>query len=143
MSNEPTTEAPERNFTTTFGYDDVEPVRHSSLEFYTALFTLAGIKVIKHWQLTNCYWPLTYVIERAQNPWWLFQTESGLIKIGRRKRVWAVVWTDTKIRAILTEDDTTKSPDLVHAWTEEKLLEYLKQLKTEMVAALDTTSERR
>lgn len=107
-----------------------------------ALFTLAGIKVLSCWQLPNGYWPecipsdwedqnqvgdfLRYAKIRASSPWWLVKTKVGLIKIGWRKRVLNIDWSDTLIRAIVTDDNVTKSHVGVHAWSEEKAIEYLK-----------------
>lgn len=102
-------------------------------EFFNALFTLAKIPVLAYWELPNEYWPSVYVTSRLKSPWWLVKTPWGLLKIGMRKRVWSLHWDDTNLRKVITEDNTTKSETMVHAWTEEKLLEYLKALQAEMV----------
>ena len=103
-------------------------------DFFNALFTLAKISVLAHWELPNQYLPSVYVTSRLKSPWWLVKTPYGLLKIGRRKRVWSLHWDDTKLRNVITEDNTTKDIDMVHAWTEEKLLEYLKELRTQLAA---------
>lgn len=103
-------------------------------DFFNALFTLAKIPVLAHWELPNNYWPSVYIVNRLRSPWWLVKTPYGLLKIGRRKRVWSLHWDDTKLRKVITEDDTTKDTHMVHAWTEEKLLEYLKELRLQLAA---------
>jgi hypothetical protein len=93
-----------------------------------ALFLLADIKVLKLWKLENKYWPSAYVDMIMANPWWLVKTPLGLIEIGNRKRVVNIDWSDTSIRKVITEDDVTKDNTMVHAWTDEKIIEYLKAL---------------
>ena len=124
----------EKQFHSTYDYDDLDHRHHSKWEFFAALFTLADIKVLNVWELANCYFPPVFVVGRTNTPWWLVKTEVGLIKIGRRKRVWVIDWEDTPIRKIITSDEVTKNETIVHAWTEEKLLEYLKVLREEMVS---------
>lgn len=93
-----------------------------------ALFALAGIEVSNYWELPNNYWPESYVELRQKSPWWLIKTSKGLIKIGWRKRVISINWSDTPIRQIITDDDVTKDDCLVHAWSYLKALEYLTKL---------------
>jgi hypothetical protein len=109
-----------------------------------ALFTLAGIEILSVWQLPNDYWPevlpddwsdqrqvsdfLRYAEIRASSPWWLVKTYAGLVKIGWRKRVLNIDWSDTPIRAIITDDDVTKTETLVHAYSDLKAVEYLQKL---------------
>jgi hypothetical protein len=93
-----------------------------------ALFLLAGFNVTRFHRLENQYWPEAYVEERKRSPWWLALTEFGPIKIGWRKRVISINWEDTPSRVLVTEDDVTKEPTLVHAWSYVKALEYLTTL---------------
>lgn len=95
-----------------------------------ALFDLANIKVLNIWEIPNEYWPKTerYAELRETNPWWLVKTPAGIIKIGNRKRVISIDWSDTKIRGEITKDDVTKSDDMVHAWSMPKALEYMTAL---------------
>lgn len=99
-------------------------------EEVTSLFTLAGIPMLNMWELPNQYWPIheNYAKIRAEKPWWLVKTNHGLIKIGWRKRVISIEWEDTPLRVIVTEDDVTKEPTLVHAWNTEDAVKYLKVL---------------
>ena len=95
-----------------------------------SLFTLAGIPVLKHWELANGYWPDSYIEIRAAHPWWLVRTPFGLVQIGWRKRVIEIDWSDTEIKAIITLHDVTKSETMVHAWGVENALQYLTALGT-------------
>ena len=96
------------------------------------LFALAGIDVLRMWELPNQYWPDAYVEERKNSPWWLVKTPKGLIEIGWRKRVISIDWSDTDIRREVTEEDTTKSETMVHAWGNEKALTYLTALAPDL-----------
>lgn len=95
-----------------------------------SLFTLAGIPVLAHWKLANEYWPDApdYYETKAKSPWWLMKTSRGLIRIGWRKRVIEIDWSDTDIRKVVTTDDVTKDQESVHAWTALKAAEYLTAL---------------
>lgn len=96
-----------------------------------ALFLTAGILVQHVWELTNGYWPThaDYAEIRAAQPWWLVQTDFGLVQVGWRKRVMHIEWSATSIKTIVTEDDTTKKEQYVHAWTNDKAVKYLMELK--------------
>lgn len=94
-----------------------------------ALFELAGFTVHAMWELPNGYWPEAYIEMRTANPWWLVRTEFGCIQIGRRKRVWCVDWSDTKIRGKVTETPNVTSEDTFsHAWDMPDLIKYLTEL---------------
>lgn len=96
---------------------------------WEAMFTLANIEVLNSWEIPNQCWPQAYMKLRAENPWWLIQVPQGIIQIGWRKRVISIDWSGTSFRGIITEDNVTKSDTMVHAWSEEKAIEYLKALK--------------
>lgn len=89
-----------------------------------AFFTVAGISVSKMWPVLNRYWGEN----NTRGPWWLVKTELGYIQLGWRKRVISIDWSDTAIRKIVTEDNVTKGMDHVHAYSEEDVVKYLKQL---------------
>jgi hypothetical protein len=123
-----------------------------------ALFALADIPVLRLWQLPNGYCGgniksyadavqpireyhegvttltrealefLNVAVASARHPWWLVKTPFGLVEIGWRKRVININWEETPVRAVVTKDDVTSSETFVHAWGEEKALEYLKAL---------------
>ena len=116
---------------------NIEPFRGIELseKELSALFTLAGIEILRKWPIQNQYWGTSD--EDMPNPHcgWLVKTPAGLIEIGWRKRVMSIDWSDTNVRAEVTKDEVTKDEHLVHAYTEEKALEYLKELRRQMTIA--------
>lgn len=90
-----------------------------------AYFTIAGFEILRIWELTNQYWP-------EVSPWWLVKTAFGLIEIGERKCVIIIDWIDTKYRGFITEDNVTMDSGMVHAWSEEKMVEYLRTLREKL-----------
>jgi hypothetical protein len=121
----------------------------------TAVFVLADIPVLKMWELPNGYWPrpsldveghelndaLRYHRLREASPWWLVRTPFGLVEIGPRKRVIAIDWSDTPVRAEVTADDVTKGTTHVHAWSTEDAVRYLKALAREAGKFRPATTE--
>jgi hypothetical protein len=101
----------------------------SKWETFEAMFKQAGLAIEKHREITNGYFPRCYTKSVAENPWWLVKTPWGFIEIGWRKRVISIDWSGTPLRMIITQDDVTKSETMVHAWTEEKCVEYLTELR--------------
>ena len=113
------------------------------------MFGLAHIGILKIWQLPNGYlgpqdppvdefssdawghWMADYRW-RFERPWWLVQTPHGLIEIGWRKRVILIDWSETRYRGEITVDDVTKNHTMVHAWSIEKAVEYLRRLRDEL-----------
>ncbi len=97
-----------------------------------ALFLLAGFTVTSTKPLVDgySYHPddsrFTETLPRCA--WWFVRTEFGWVEFGRRKKVFSINWEDTKYRGRVTADDVTCDEALVHAWSEEKALEYLKEL---------------
>lgn len=111
--------------------NDVDESIEKSKEFFTSALTLAGFEILHTFQLSNQYWPTSYVDLVLKNPWWLFKTDVGDIVIGPRKRVIELDWQHTGLKAAdLTEDDVTKSDTFIHAWTKEKLIHYLITLRS-------------
>ena len=96
-----------------------------------AIFLLAGIEVKSIHELANKYWPKTegYRSVREKDPWWLAQTNFGLIEIGWTKRVISIDWSSTELRMVVTKDEVTKETDMVHAWSYAKAVEYLTSLR--------------
>ena len=92
------------------------------LKYFQAIFLLAGIEV-SEWIATPNNYHYSY-----NNYWYMANTEYGLIHIGWRKRVISIDWSRTEYRGEITEDNTTKEPDLVHAWSYISAIEYLKTL---------------
>jgi len=127
-----TTKQPE--FSVNYTYEDLNTHENSTWDFYSKIFSVAGLMFLAHWRLENQYWPHVLLIERLQNPWWLVQTPYGLITIGRRKKVWQLDWSHTKLRKIITTDEVTKNNTMVHAWDKEALLRYVYTLNLELAA---------
>lgn len=98
-----------------------------------AVMALADIRVLRLWRLPNAYVGSSSPEYAIANPDWLVKTPYGLIQVGRRKRVWDIDWSETGYRGAITEDDVTRDETSVHAYTEEKVLEYLKALRTHLV----------
>lgn len=103
----------------------------SDEDMFKALLLLAGIPVSKMHKLANKYWPENpyYADIAARHPWWLVMTPYGAIVMGWRKRVISINWEDTAVRAVLTDDDVTKSDTMVHAWSYGAALEYMTKLR--------------
>jgi hypothetical protein len=80
-----------------------------------SVFSLAGFEVSSTFRLENEYWPEAYHELRAANPWWAVKTQFGWIKIGWRKRVMSISWTDLKVRELLIESThRTQDLDMIH-----------------------------
>lgn len=101
------------------------------LETIRDMFSKAGIKILSEPKaLPNGYYTTTpYAF-----PWWFIKTAVGWIEIGHRKRVIEINWVDTPIRTMVTNDNVTKDYSYVHAWTEDKAIEYLSVLGEKMKA---------
>ena len=94
-----------------------------------ALFLTAGLPVERLWELPNGYWPDGEKYDDIRTPWWLCRTSIGLIRVGWRKKVLDIDWTDTGIESIVTTDKVTKNTLMVHAWTMDKAVAYLIELR--------------
>lgn len=103
-----------------------------------ALFLLAGLDVVRTYQISNEYCSRACCAER---PWWVVATKFGLIKIGWRKNVIAIDWSDTGYRGIVTEDNVTKEATLVHAWGYPKAITYLDTLEHRLVHLASSTAK--
>jgi hypothetical protein len=99
-----------------------------------ALCLLSGISIENLWRMENGYWPEhpDYDDVRRASPWWLVKTPDGMVRMGWRKRVLSVDWSDTPVRIIVTYDDVTKDEALFHAYTYPKAVEYLTELARAM-----------
>ena len=106
-----------------------EQMRERTREEATSILTLAGLRPIRMWELANGYWPDVPTYDDVRKPWWLARTVLGLIRLGWRKRVLEIDWEDTGLREVVTADDVTKSETMVHAYSQEKAVEYLKRLR--------------
>ncbi len=65
-------------------------------------------------------------------PWVVVTTTKGRIKLGWRKRVMNLDWSESDIKYIGTElfkdEKTTTGERYIHCWSEDKAIEYLKKL---------------
>ncbi|MCA8938234.1 MAG: hypothetical protein KDB07_00370 [Planctomycetes bacterium] len=55
-----------------------------------------------------------------------------MVRIGWRKRVVEIDWSDTPVRRLVGKDDVTKTETLIHAWSVGKVVEYLSELASEL-----------
>jgi hypothetical protein len=97
-------------------------MRNFDEKMMRALFTLADVEILQAWPLVNQY------DADSKDPWWLVKTPAGLIKLGWRKRVISIDWSDTAIREVITDHDVTKDETMVHAWGIARAVEYLERL---------------
>jgi len=64
-------------------------------------------------------------------PWFVVTTEIGRIKIGWRKRVIEIDWTETaagKAANLFPDEQVTKGDKMIHAWGYEDAAKYLQQI---------------
>jgi len=105
-----------------------EEMRVKSRKETEAVATLSGLEVERVWELANGYWPDSPDYDEVRTPWWLLQTEIGLIQLGWRKNVIHIQWDACAVRGIVTSDEVSKGDTYVHAWSTEKAIEYLREL---------------
>lgn len=89
-----------------------------------AMFLLANIDVIAVEAIDN-----EYSKSEHASSWFKVQTPFGMIKLGNRKRVINIDWTDTDVRYVVTNDQVSKSNCMVHAWSVGKAVNYLTALQ--------------
>jgi hypothetical protein len=114
------------------GYDDPRHLHchqlariQSDYETLSELVKRAEIPVCSKHVIPNEYWR-----DDTNGAWLVVETECGRIKLGWRKRVLSIDWSASTLRAsdIFADEDVTKSDVLIHAWTEEKAVEYLRKV---------------
>lgn len=73
---------------------------------------------------SNRYWGSNDIT----GPWMLLKTPKGNIRIGWRKRVISIDWSALRVEVSLADlpDDVTKDETSIHAWGEDKAVEYLR-----------------
>lgn len=96
-------------------------------------------------KLLACFQPYTIFAERIPNeyntelghPWYIITTHKGRIKIGWRKRVIYIDWSDASLLKdidgdiIFKNEGTTYDHTYIHAWSYEKAKEYITKLLSE------------
>lgn len=113
--------------------------RHTREESrFRELFLGAGFQVENMISLPNEYCPCEFCA-----PWFNVVTDFGTIKIGWRKRVINIDWSNLHPRyrkwhiiSIFEEEDVTKGHSSIHAWGMEKAGEYLKRLREHVSAPI-------
>jgi hypothetical protein len=91
------------------------------------LIDLFGDSKIFVEKIPNGYWA-----DDCHNPWLIVTTDKGRIKLGWRKRVINIDWSEstiaTKSNDLFPEEDVTKDDKFIHAWGYEKAQEYINVL---------------
>jgi len=67
-------------------------------------------------------------------PWIIVTTNKGRIKLGWRKRVMNLDWSDSDLKIdgeeLFKDENTTTGKSYIHCWGKEKAIEYLKKLNS-------------
>lgn len=103
---------------------------HEMEQLVKAWFKTAGFEVSEVFRLENQYWGYGFddASYRISSPWWLVETNIGKIILGPRKRVWAIDWSRTDVRGVVTDEDITKGDDYVHSYSHADTVKYLAAL---------------
>lgn len=105
----------------------IEKIAKEQFDKFNYTLLLSDFKVKRHFELVNGYHGWSREI---WYPWYLFETDVGLIKIGWRKRVISVDWESTGIKWTRPIDpDVTAGETFFHAYSYDKLYEYMKLLR--------------
>jgi hypothetical protein len=137
------------NFTYKHKYCNTLAVEREQMEFYKSVLDEVGLDKALLTAIPNEYWG------DSGGPWCLIRTPFGNIKLGPRKRVYALSWEDVlevalkpyknkydnasqdrreEIKDSLDSDimfpdeNVTKGGTGIHAWGKDKLVEYLDAL---------------
>jgi hypothetical protein len=90
------------------------------------ILSLFGNRTIFVEEIPNGYCP-DYCCKHL--PWFIVTTNKGRIKIGWRKRVININWSDSVIKhdseKLFPAEDVTKFDKAIHAWNLEKAKEYI------------------
>lgn len=84
--------------------------------------------------LGDCYKeiPNEYYRSEYAEPWYYFYTVKGPVKVGWRKRVINIDWSEfpnkNKASELFPNEDVTKGEYSIHAWGYEKFREYVKKI---------------
>jgi hypothetical protein len=83
-------------------------------------------------EIPNGYWGDDHPAG-VLNPWLLVTTRIGVFKVGFRKRVIELSWEDTDAKSvdgdeIFKDEGVTVEQSMVHAWSFEKLGEYIARI---------------
>ncbi len=112
------------------------------LDHAKALFTAAGLEPSAMAEIANGYCSKSCCLHR---PWLEVVTRLGVITVGWRKRVLNIDWAESHLRVdgtvLFKDEGVTVGPFFVHAWTYEKVAEYLKALAASYVEPAALTAE--
>lgn len=71
----------------------------------------------------------TTSVYAIRSPWFVITTQIGRFRVGLRKRVIHIEWTDTVVNEtaerLFPNDDVTRYDRVIHAWNLEKAREYV------------------
>lgn len=80
-------------------------------------------------EIPNGYGDMYYL---KHLPWFIVTTPKGRIKIGWRKRVIEIDWSDSPIKEdsedLFDDEDVTKGHKSIHAWSVDKAKEYIAKI---------------
>ena len=106
--------------------------RQKHVEELTEIFKNAGFETVYVEEIDSEYCKESCCY---RFPWIIVTTEKGRIKLGWRKRVMNLDWSDSDIEGkagdFFPQEDCTKGDKYIHCWGVEKALEYLKVLYKE------------
>lgn len=106
--------------------------RNNHVAELTELFKSAGFETIHVETIDNQYCSEACCYK---SPWIIVSTIKGRIKLGWRKRVMNLDWSESDIKAVGTElfkgEETTTGKRYIHCWSKNKAIEYLKKLRME------------
>lgn len=102
--------------------------------YFRDVFAKAGFNVAVLHHLPNGYCPCDKCA-----PWFKVETEVGPITLGWRKRVINIDWSKTphkgkNIPALFSDEDVTKDNTSIHAWGQDKAIEYLSKIRVALSA---------
>jgi hypothetical protein len=108
-------------------------------EQFEGIFKSAGVEATLT-SIPNEYCPCDNC-----GPWFTAQMPFGTLKLGWRKRVINIDWSDTglDLQDLFINESTTKGAHFIHAWGVKKAVEYLQLIVKHMPANNDLEVKRR
>lgn len=102
---------------------------HYNEDKFRACFLLAGLEYNDIYPIENGYCGNQCCPDK---PWFLFATDFGIVKIGWRKKVINIDWSNTSLRTNITTDNVTKGESFVHAWSWSDCVKYLCEIRKQL-----------
>lgn len=107
----------------------VEQHKADYREEFVAIFRSAGLYPVYSREIPNEYCSKHCCIGK---PWFLIFSKLGCIKIGWRKSVINIDWSESDIRTdgekLFVSETVTKGKSYIHAWSDESAAKYLRML---------------